>query len=151
MGFITQGRERTLMGNSTIRSLADTSLNMGIVQRKLESQPRVNNFLGNVKEQLRVGGKGAMGGRVAAGGQQQLGQIARKFYLPYCVQCEKDVLLVHYKDSVKQVLWGGRTLLVHRTRQPLYDMTGQPFLSIPKVIQYILQRNLEIAESEPEE
>ena len=84
---MSQGPSRTLMGSTTIRTLADTSFNMSIVQKKLESQPRVNNFLGSVKEQLRVGGRGAMGNRGAASGQQLLSQISRKFYLPYTVQC----------------------------------------------------------------
>ena len=49
---------------------------------------------------------------------------------------------MHYKDSIKQVLWGGKALMVHRIKQPLYDMTGQNFYNIPKVVHYILQRNL---------
>jgi hypothetical protein len=93
----------------------------------------VNNFLGNVKEQLKMQGKlGPPQSRPVGNLSQQLAAIAKKHYLPYEVQAEKDVVIVHYKDSIKQILYGGHSYLLHRDLQ-LYDMTGTLFPNPPKV------------------
>jgi len=85
--MITQGRDRSSLGNSTLRSIADTTLNMSIVNRKLDKNPRINNFLGSVKEQLKISVQPAhQQTKVQVNSQQQLQMIARKYYLPYELQ-----------------------------------------------------------------
>lgn len=64
---------------------------------------------------------------------QQLGIIAKKHYLPYEMQIEKDVIIMHYKDSIKQLFYSGNAYILHRERLPLYDMTGHIFSNPPKV------------------
>ena len=91
--------------------------------------------MGSVKEQMKMQSRlGPPQQRTASNVSQQLSIIAKKHYLPYEVQAEKDVTIVHYKDSIKQVIYAGSAYLLHRDTQPLYDMTGAIFSAPPKVI-----------------
>lgn len=89
---------------------------------------------------------------------QQLAIVAKKHYLPYQVQAEKDVAIIHYKDSIKQIIYAGSAYMLHRNTATLYDMTGTPFANPPKVtlsfkqmLRYILENKVNIAEAEPEQ
>jgi hypothetical protein len=53
-------------------------------------------------------------------GSQQLGMLAKKYYLPQDIQFEKDVVVVNYKDSIKQVIYHGNGYILHRRKIPLY-------------------------------
>lgn len=49
------------------------------------------------------------------------------------MQMEKDVIIIHYKNSIKQLFYSGNAYILHRDRQPLYDMSGHVFPNPPKV------------------
>jgi hypothetical protein len=46
--------------------------------------------------------------------------LAKKYYLPQDIQFEKDVVVVNYKDSIKQVIYHGNGYILHRRKIPLY-------------------------------
>ena len=56
---------------------------MGVINKRLEGTARMNNFLGNVKEQLKLQSKTqAQTTKQALTGSQQLAMVAKKYYLP---------------------------------------------------------------------
>ncbi len=61
------------------------------------------------------------------------------------------MIVIHYKESVKQVLFHGAGYLLHRCTSPLYDMMGNIYESSPKVLKYIVNNRIKIAEAEPDE
>lgn len=76
--------------------------------------------------------------------QQQLFNYCRKFYLPVSIQQEKDFVIVHYKPSVKQVIYMGTGYILHRSPQGLYKMTGEPvaIADLPKVFKYVIENKV---------
>lgn len=111
----------------------------------------MNHLLGNVKEQLKLQAKGQLMPKHPTSGGQLLASLAKKYYLPSEVQFEKDVVVVTYKQSVKQLLYRGNGYLLHRHKHTLYDMSGQLFTNPPKLLKYIVDNRVTIAEAEPEE
>ena len=127
-------REKSSLGGVSLRSVAETSFSNNFINKRLEGSTRVNNFIGNVKEQMKIHNKLAPNSQKTSSNiSQQLGIIAKKHYLPYEMQMEKDVIIIHYKDSIKQLFYGGNAYILHRDRQPLYDMSGHVFNNPPKV------------------
>lgn len=127
-------REKSSIGGVSLRSVAETSFSNNFINKRLEGSTRVNNFIGNVKEQMKIHNKLAPPSQKSNGNiSQQLGIIAKKHYLPYEMQVEKDVIIVHYKDSIKQLFYSGNAFILHRERHPLYDMIGHVFSNPPKV------------------
>lgn len=131
-------RDRHSLGGTSLRSVAETSFGpSNLINKRLEggSQQRVNNFLGSVKEQMKMQNKlGPPQSRPTGNVSQQLSLLAKKHYLPYEVQVEKDMVIVHYKDSIKQILYAGNAYILHRDTKQLYDMTGTLFTNPPKVL-----------------
>jgi hypothetical protein len=74
------------LGGNTLRSIAETTLGMSAISKRLEGTTRVNNFIGNVKEQLKMQAKGIMPPRPAPSGAHQLAMLAKKYFLPYEIQ-----------------------------------------------------------------
>jgi hypothetical protein len=58
---------------------------------------------------------------------------------------------VHYKDSIKQIIYHGSSFILHRSRNMLYQMNGQLYLNPPKLLRYLIDNKIEIFEAEPEE
>jgi hypothetical protein len=56
--------------------------------------------------------------------QQQLYTYSRKYYLPLSIQLEKDVVIIHYKPTCKQIIYSNNSYIMHRTTQNLYKMNG---------------------------
>lgn len=83
-------------------------------------------------------------------GTQQLAMLAKKYYLPQEIQFEKDVVVVNYKDSIKQVIYHGSGYILHRRKIPLVEMNGDLYTNPPKVVKYIIDNRVQIAEGEPE-
>lgn len=127
-------REKNSIGGVSLRSVAETSFSNNFINKRLEGSTRVNNFIGNVKEQMKIHNKLAPNPQKTNSNiSQQLGIIAKKHYLPYEMQMEKDVIIIHYKNSIKQLFYSGNAYILHRDRQPLYDMSGHVFNNPPKV------------------
>jgi hypothetical protein len=55
---------------------------------------------------------------------QQLLLLTKKYYLPYLVQVEKDTTIIHYQPSIKQIIYNQNSYILHRQKQPLYQMNG---------------------------
>ncbi len=79
-------REKSFMGGSTLRSIADTALGMNAINKRLENTTRMNHLLGNVKEQLKLQAKGQLPPKIPISGGQQLTVLIKKYYLPYDIQ-----------------------------------------------------------------
>lgn len=146
---ITTGRERQSVAG-TMRSIAETSFGMTAINKRLESTSRTNNFMGNFKEQLKIQAKMQQTNKQTPA-NQQLTILAKKFYLPSEVQLEKDVIIITYRDSIKQLIYRGSGYIMHRSKAQLYEMSGQPFANPPKLLKYIIDNRIEIADSEPDE
>ncbi len=146
---ITTGRERQSVAG-TMRSIAETSFGMTAINKRLENTSRTNNFMGNFKEQLKIQAKMQQTNKQTPV-NQQLAIVAKKFYLPSEVQLEKDVIIITYRDSIKQLIYRGSGYIIHRSKAQLYEMSGQPFSNPPKLLKYIIDNRIEIAESEPDE
>jgi hypothetical protein len=83
---ITQSnRERHSIGGISLRSVAETNFGSSqLITKRLEgSNQRVNNFLGNVKEQMKMHGKLIPPPQKSSGNISQLSLIAKKHYLPF--------------------------------------------------------------------
>ena len=77
-------REKNSIGGVSLRSVAETSFSNNFINKRLEGSTRVNNFIGNVKEQMKIHNKLAPPSQKPGGNiSQQLGIIAKKHYLPY--------------------------------------------------------------------
>jgi hypothetical protein len=78
-------RDRTSLAASSLRSVAEGSFSSSLIGKRLEgSQQRVNNFLGSVKEQMKMQGRmGPPPSRPAGNVSQQLAVVAKKHFLPY--------------------------------------------------------------------
>lgn len=145
---ITTGRERQTVAG-TMRSIAETSFGMTAINKRLETTSRSNNLMGNLKEQLKIHNKMQQNNKQTSI-SQQLAIVAKKFYLPSEVQFEKDVIIVTYRDSIKQLIYRGSAYIIHRSKSQLYEMSGQPFSNPPKILKYIIDNRVEIVESEPD-
>lgn len=84
-------------------------------------------------------------------GSQQLGMLVKKYYLPLEIQFEKDVVVVNYKDSIKQIIYHGNGYILHRRKMPMYEMNGDLYTNPPKVLKYIVENRIPIAEGEADE
>jgi hypothetical protein len=76
--------------------------------------------------------------------QQQLFNYSRKFYLPMSIQQEKDVIIIHFKPSVKQIIYANTAYIMHRTPYGLYKMTGEQvnISDMPKVFKYVIENKV---------
>jgi hypothetical protein len=74
------------MGCGTMRSVAESSFGMGLINKRLEGTNRMNTFLGSVKDQLKMQSKAQVQPKQAPSGTQQLAIVAKKFYLPAEIQ-----------------------------------------------------------------
>jgi hypothetical protein len=91
------------------------------------------------KNELKVSKQGpVIIDKVAAHSMKQLAMLMKRYYLPYRVQFEREVLVVHYKDSIKQIIYRGASYLMHRDKSVLYQMNGQPFANPPKLLKYLV-------------
>lgn len=50
----------------------------------------------------------------------QLLLLSKKYYLPYEIQVEKDIVVIHYKPSVKQIIHNGQSIIMHRNPNYLF-------------------------------
>ena len=80
----------------------------------------------------------------APSGGQQLTMISKKYYLPCEIQFEKDVVVITYKDSIKQLIYHGCGYIMHRNRCQLYDMSGKMLTNVPRLLKYIVENRVEI-------
>lgn len=74
----------------------------------------------------------------APSGTQQLAVIAKKYYLPLDIQFEKDVIVVTYRDSIKQLLYHGSGYILHRSKYELFEMNGKVFKNPPKLLKFMV-------------
>lgn len=77
---------------------------------------------------------------------KQLAHSCKRFYLPIKVQREKDIIIVHYKSSLKQIIYQNSSYLIHRQIHNIYDMKGDEVAiqSISKLLKYIIENKVEI-------
>lgn len=54
----------------------------------------------------------------------QLYNYKKKYYIPLSIQQEKDIIIIHYKVSVKQIIYSNVGYVMHRNAQSLYKMNG---------------------------
>lgn len=47
-------------------------------------------------------------------------------------------MVVHYKDSVKQIIYHGASYVLHRDKYCLYQMNGLLYNNPPKLLKYIV-------------
>ena len=81
---------------------------------------------------------------------QVLLNCVSKYWLPHQVQQEKDIFIIHYLPSVKQIIHGDTILIMHRHPTNLFRMNTEKFAfeSLSKVYRYILQNKIKIEDSE---
>lgn len=109
---------------------------------KISSNPLGSNFVGSQKIVKPV-----------SQAQQQLYAYSRKYYLPLSIQQEKDVLIVHYRSTIKQVIYCNAAYVMYRSAQNIYKMSGElaAQADLPKMFRYILENKVDIKEYEPSE
>jgi hypothetical protein len=56
--------------------------------------------------------------------QQQLFNYCRKYFLPLTIQQEKDFTIIHYRPTLKQVIYLNTGYILHRGINNMYKMTG---------------------------
>ncbi len=56
--------------------------------------------------------------------QQQLFNYCRKYFLPLTIQQEKDFTIIHYRATLKQVIYLNTGYILHRGMNNIYKMTG---------------------------
>lgn len=80
--------------------------------------------------------------------QQLLFNYSRKYYLPLSIQQEKDFVIVHFKPSVKQIIYANTGYIIHRSAHNLYRMSGEPVVisDLPKVFKYVIENKVEIVD-----
>ena len=63
------------------------------------------------------------------------------------------MFVIHYRSSIKQIIFGDTSLIVHRNCRNLYDMLGNSVSleSLGKVHRYILETKVKIEEHEKSE
>lgn len=61
--------------------------------------------------------------------QQILFNASSRYFLPQKIQQEKDMVIIHYKTSVKQVICSGTSFIVHRAPLNMFSLTGEPMTS----------------------
>ena len=59
-------------------------------------------------------------------------------------------MVVGYRDSIKQVIYHSSGYIIHRTKNDLYEMSGQLYRNPPKLLKYIVDNRVEVALSEPD-
>lgn len=134
-----------------MRSIAETTMSMNLINKRLEQNSRVNNFMGSFgpaisfKDQLKLQAKPPVTQIKSVSINQQLINLSRKHYLPYEIQFEKEVVIIHYKDSIKQIIYNGIGYIIHRNKSSLFQMNGQPFFSPPKLLKYLIDNKIEIS------
>ncbi len=57
--------------------------------------------------------------------QGSLQNYKKKYYLPLFIQQEKDIVIIHYKISIKQIIYSNVGYIMHRNAQSLFKMTGE--------------------------
>ena len=71
------------------------------------------------------------------------------------MQQEKDLTIVHYKPTLKQIIWPtlNKSFLLHRDTKKLYSMTGEVVNmgGLPKVFKYIIENKVDIRPLEEDE
>lgn len=126
----------------------------------IETEPHVNtNSICLTKHTLKIssnplanyGGQKIV--KPSSQSQQQLFAYSRKFYLPLSIQQEKDVVIVHYRPTIKQVIYCNTAYVMYRSVQNIYKMSGELVAQadLPKMFRYILENKVEIKEYEPSE
>lgn len=70
----------------------------------------------------------------------QLHNFQKKIYIPLSIQQEKDIIIIHYKVSIKQILYSNVGYVMHRNSQTLYKMNGEAvnMSELPKVFKYVI-------------
>lgn len=78
-----------------------------------------------------------------------LHNICKRYLIPYQVQQQKDILIIHYKPTLKQIIHGSSSYLCYRQKDIIYDMLGREIHEVSRLIKYIAQNkiNLKVAES----
>lgn len=98
----------------------------------IETEPHVNtNSICLTKHTLKIssnplanyGGQKIV--KPSSQSQQQLFAYSRKFYLPLSIQQEKDVVIVHYRPTIKQVIYCNTAYVMYRSVQNIYKMSGE--------------------------
>ncbi len=126
-----------------MRSIAETTFAKNAINKRLENTARMNNFIGNVKEQLKIQSKiNQIQSKQPLSGSHQLSMIAKKYYLPSEIQFEKDVVVINYKNSIKQLIYRDNGFILHRSKYNLFDMTGHLYENPPKVLKYIIENRI---------
>lgn len=78
-------------------------------------------------------------------------QASKKYFLPMSVQQEKDLLIVHYQSTLKQIISPalGKSFLMYRGRN-IYTMQGEEVKidKFGKVFRHILENKINIQEKE---
>ena len=41
------------------------------------------------------------------------------------IQNEKDVIIIHYKPSIKQIIYQNCAYIIHRNPQQIYNLNGE--------------------------
>lgn len=72
--------------------------------------------------------------------QSTLNTYCKRHYFPYLIQQEKDVTIIHYKISLKQIVYGNICLVMHNNAGNLFKISGESFDSgdLPKILRFIL-------------
>jgi hypothetical protein len=67
------------------------------------------------------------------------------------IQQEKDVLLIEYRQTIKQIIYCNNGYIMHREVANLYKMSGELIMlnDLPKMFRYILENKVEIKNYEP--
>lgn len=80
--------------------------------------------------------------------QGNLQNYKKKYYLPIFIQQEKDIIIIHYKISIKQIIYSNVGYIMHRNAQSLFKMSGESvsLSQLPKVFKYVIENKIEIKE-----
>ena len=139
-------REKSVMTGNTMRSIAETTLGINAINKRLQGTARTNNFICNVKEQLKMNTKvQILQKQPQSSGTQQLSMLAKKYYLPQQIHFQKDVIVISYKSSIMQLIYHGNGYILHRKKNAIYQMNGSPFLNPPKLVKFIIENRIQIA------
>ena len=56
--------------------------------------------------------------------------------------------MISYKDSIKQLIYHGQGIMLHRNKGEMFEMSGKMYRNPPKVLRYIVENRVEIGEVE---
>lgn len=82
-----------------------------------------------------------------------LQKYIKKYHLPSKLQQEKDILIIHFIPSFKQIIYNEGTYLFFKHLDTVFDLKGKKMEigKLPKVIKYIIEHKLCKEEEFPEE